>query len=153
MTRHNNTKIYGAACYRNLVFNGSPSPIQRFWQPYYKGRSWTVLNYKKHIIWLFGSTCKPLLKISRHNITPNSKTIFYQKKVCLICHHFSQRSLILSWYYIARGETIMNYAKKIVICVNMDIFSEGIIAKISRLHRNTYFMGFQFLIFRHHVET
>ena len=38
----------------------------------------------------------------------------------------------------------MNYAKKIVICVNMDIFSEGIIAKISRLHRIRTLWAFNF---------
>ena len=30
MTSHNNTKIYGAACYTNLIFNGLPYPIQDF---------------------------------------------------------------------------------------------------------------------------
>ena len=39
-------------------------------------------------------------------------------------HHSSQREIILlSWYYVERGGTNMNYTNKAVIFITMDIFS------------------------------
>ena len=57
-------------------------------------------------------------------ITSKSKTYFTQKTVYFICHHSSQPAFILlSWYYVARDGTNMNYTKKVVIFITMHIFS------------------------------
>ena len=56
-------------------------------------------------------------------ITSKSIMHFSEKTVYFNCRHSSQRAMILlSWYYTARGETTMNYAKNVVIFINMHIF-------------------------------
>ena len=107
-----------------------------------------ILNYNKHTLFeFFDSTCLPLLKMTRHN---NVKiyNAFFQKKLCFICRHSSQRKMILlSRYYSARGGTAMTYAKKCTF------FSQGILDKIKRLHKIHTLHAFIFYTFRHHVET
>ena len=51
-----------------------------------------------------------------------------------MCYHSSQRAMILlSRYYVARGVTNMNDAKKVVIFITIHIFSYGKLDKIRKL--------------------
>ena len=55
-------------------------------------------------------------------IASKSVTPFSEKSVYFIYHYSSQRRMILSGSYIARGGTVMNYAKRVVIFLTMYIF-------------------------------
>ena len=91
-----------------------------------------ILNYSKRFFWLFGSTCIPLLKMSRHNNVKIYNAFSRQN----FMSYLRQRILVsLNWYDVAKGGTIMNYAKKIVIFITMYICLLGLIHKIRRLHR------------------
>ena len=64
-------------------------------------RSREIMNYGNGLAFLF--------YFDIHFITH-----FFLRILCLTCRHSRQCALILlSWYYIVRGGTIMNYAKKL----------------------------------------
>ena len=63
--------------------------------------------------------CKWLVMIMSKSIAR-----FTEKTACFLCQHSSQRAMILlSRYYVEKGGTNMNYAKKVVIFITMHIFS------------------------------
>ena len=71
-----------------------------------------------------------------------------------MCYHSSQRAMILlSRYYVARGVTNMNDAKKVVIFITIHIFSYGKLDKIRKLLKTHTLCAFIFFIFGRHVET
>ena len=85
-------------------------------------------------------------------ITSKSITHCSEKTVCFICHHSSQLTMILSWYYTARGGSTMNYAKKVVIFYHHAYFFVKNTWQYKKFHKIYTLCAFIFFIFKHRVK-
>ena len=122
----NYTEYPGPYCifsYKRRLSN--KSPVSLLWAPHFQMQflletyplfnSNTLFNFLIPLAYLYWKW----LVI----ITSKSIKHFTEKPACFICHHSSKRAMILlSRYYVARGGTNMNYAKKVVIFITMHIF-------------------------------
>ena len=92
--------------------------------------------------------------MARHNNIKIYNT-FYRKNYMFYLPLFQSTfdDILLSRYYIARGGTNTNYAKKVVIFIIMHTFSYGKLDKIKRLHKIHTLCASIFFFFGHRIET